>query len=60
MKRFSSILLAIAMVVTFGTTAFAATKKPIKTVTISAKYIMTTESEEFDEDEESGFIIEAS
>lgn len=60
MKRLSSIILAIVMVVTFGTTAFAATKKPIKTVTITAKYTMTAGSDEFDEDAEEGFSIQAS
>ena len=60
MKRISSIILAIVMVISFATSAFAATKKPIKTVTITAKYIMSSGSDEFNEDEDEGFVISAS
>lgn len=59
MKRINVLFLTIAMVICFGTSAFAATKKPIKTVTITAKCVLNAGAE-MDEDEEDEISIQAS
>ena len=59
MKRISCLILTIAMVASLSTYAFAATKKPIKSVTITAHCTITAGAAMDDEDSGGEITIEA-